>query len=825
MDVISTILGDFWAGLSYLGSFNYWAAFLLAVFITVPIALLPGISATLVMAVMIPFIVISVDDPVVGIVMLATLTGIDNTLDSIPSILLGIPGGATQVTFLEGNQLAQRGQAAHTLGAVYAVSAIGGVVGAIALALIIPVIAPFVLAFQFAEKAAMAIFGVAMVAALSGGALIKGFVAALLGLLMSAIGPTGLDVRYAFGQEWLTFARLDLIAVSIGVFALPEIIDLTMTRKPLAPKDAKISYNEIFRGARYGFARWPVAIRQSIFGVFLGAVPGIGSGVVDWMSYAFGIFWTKDKSQFGKGSLDGVLFAESAQNSKEAGQAVPTLALGIPGGRAWAFIIIALAAYGIAPGPRMLAERGDITIMIVLSLGLGNLFVTMLGLLFTRQMARLTLIPYPVLGFLVVAVSILAAYLQLVNLSAITIVLAGAGLGMFMKRYKWPRPPMLIGFILGPIIETNLRDSVNLYGNWGETFTRPIFIILVVLALIVAALFTKFMSAPQAMEPLPGGAPPPAGGSGDEPSRFRMLAERLARAYRAWVAGLKHPRWVALGAALSAVTLLDLILASVFLEGPTVGHIGRLLIVAALTQYASSLRVPSDVSVQAGPRGVRSLRWRWNEDQWFSGLIIIALVYAIWEASRFSLIGETGELVRNVRLDALPLMGLLPETARSFQLLAFLPEIPIWQGGFSTSGRWFPATLAWIALPLVVVQFFREGLGSKTGEIMDIGIRSRGMAGARSAGLIFIVMLAAMLLIAGFFVEGLKWGSVFIATLGPMVMMQNRTGVIGGVISGAIILVLVMIFFDFLVALIWPPPFLLEWLQAREILWFRVPAI
>ena len=699
LDTVGGIFGDFWAGFSYLGSLSYWAAFLLAVFITVPIALLPGISATLVMAIMIPFIVISVEDPVVGIVMLATLTGIDNTLDSIPSILLGIPGGATQVTFLEGNQLAQRGQAAHTLGAVYAVSAIGGVVGAIVLALIVPIVAPFVLEFQFAEKAAMAIFGVAMVAALSGGALIKGFLAALLGLLLSTVGPSGLDFRYDFGQEWLQFARLDLIATSIGVFALPEIIDLTMTRKPLAPKDARISYNEIFKGARYGFSRWPMAVRQSLFGVFLGAVPGIGSGVVDWMAYAFGIFWSKDKTQFGKGSLEGVLFAESAQNSKEAGQALPTLALGIPGGRAWAFVIVAMAAYGLAPGPRMLAERGDITIMIILSLGLGNLMVTMLGLGFTRQMARLTLIPYPVLGFLVVAVSLLAAYLQLVNLSAITIVLIGAALGMFMKRYRWPRPPMLIGFILGPIIETNLRDSASFYG-WVGTFTRPIFIVLVIIAIIVAALFTKFMRTPQSIE---GSLeqPTPAGGSGERPAR------RL-----------------------------------------------------------------------------RNLRWRWREDLWFSAAATVALVYAIWEATRFSLFG-------------------------------FLPGFPLGEGGFSTSGRWFPATLAWIALPLVVIQFFREGFGSKTGDIMDIGIRSRGMEGARSAGVIFLVMLAAMLLITGFVHEGLKWGAVFIATLGPMVMMQNRTGVIGGVISGVLILVLVLVFFDFQVALIWPHPFMLEWLQAR----------
>ena len=481
------MIAGFIDGLSYLGNADYWFGFFFALAITVPVALIPGISATLIMAITIPFIVVSVSDPVVGLAMLAVLTGVDNTLDSIPAILLGMPGGATQVTFLEGNQLAQRGKAAHTLGAVYAVSAMGGLIGALSLALIIPVIAPFVLAFGFAEIAAMAMFGVAMVAALSGGAMLKGIFAGVLGLLLSTVGPgkVSLDFRYMFDQTWL-FDGLPLIATTIGVFALPEIIDLTMTRKPLAPKDSAISYGEIMRGARYGLSRWRMVIRQSLFGVFLGAVPGIGSGVVDWMSYAFGIFWTKDKTEFGKGSLDGVLFAESAQNAKEGGQAVPTLALGIPGGRAWAFVIVAMISYGIAPGQRMLQEHADITIMIVLSLGLGNLAVTMFGLLFTRQMARLTLIPYPVLGFLIIPISLLAAFQDTRDLSAITIVLVGTVLGMLMKRYKWPRPPLLIGFILGPIIENNIVNSVGRY-DWVGTFTRPLFIILFIIAIATAA--------------------------------------------------------------------------------------------------------------------------------------------------------------------------------------------------------------------------------------------------------------------------------------------------------------------------------------------------
>jgi putative tricarboxylic transport membrane protein len=690
------MLADFADGLSYLGNLGYWGGFLFAVFITVPIALLPGISATLVMALTIPFIIISVDDPVIGVAMLATLTGIDNTLDSIPAILLGMPGGATQVTFLEGNQLAQRGYAAHTLGAVYAVSALGGMIGALMMALLIPMIKPVVLAFGFAEIAAMAMFGVAMVAALSGGAMVKGLFAACFGLLLSTVGPAGvtLDFRYMFDQDWL-WNGLPLIATTIGVFALPEIIDLTMTRKPLAPKEANITYSEIFRGARYGMSRWPMTIRQSLFGVFFGAIPGIGSGVIDWMSYALGIAFTKDKSEFGHGSLEGVLFAEAAQNAKEGGQAIPTLALGIPGGRAWAFVMLGMLAYGIAPGPRMLEEHADITIMIVLSLGLGNLMVTMLGLGFTRQMAMLTKIPYPVLGFLIIPISFLAAFQQTGDNSAITIVLGGAALGLAMKRYKWPRPPLLIGFILGPIIENNIINSVGRY-DWVGTFTRPLFLVLFVLAIVTAVLFTKFMDFSGGGTVIPGqgvkaaapGLIPPSGSSPDAPSG---LAARFT-----------------------------------------------------------------------------GLRWRWSEKQVFTLAMVALMVYGIWEATSYSFFG-----------------------------------------------RWFPMGLTVIAFVLVTYTFITEGFGRKTGDIMDIGIRSAGMEGARVAGAMFVGLLLLMLVVMGF--VGLAWAAIVIALLGPMVMMQNKTGYIGGVISGVAITLLIYFFFggvfgsDGFLAVLWPDPFLMEY--------------
>jgi TctA family transporter len=681
------MLGDFVDGLSYLGNLSYWGAFWFAVLITVPIALIPGISATLVMAITIPFIIISVDDPVIGIAMLATLTGIDNTLDSIPAILLGMPGGATQVTFLEGNQLAQRGRAAHTLGAVYAVSAMGGIIGAVAMAMVIPIITPFVLAFGFAEIAAMAMFGVAMVAALSGGAMVKGLFAAVFGLLLATVGPGGvtLDFRYAFDQVWLEFDGLPLIATTIGVFALPEIIDLTMTRKPLAPPNAVINYDEIFTGFRYGLTRWRMAIRQSLFGVFFGAVPGIGSGVIDWMSYALGIFFTKDKSQFGHGALAGVLFAEAAQNAKEGGQAIPTLALGIPGGRAWAFIIVAMLAYGVAPGPRMLQEHADITIMIVLSLGLGNLAVTMLGLGFTRQMARLTKIPYPVLGFVIIPISFLAAFQNTADISAIAIVLGGAVLGLLMKRYRWPRPPLLIGFILGPIIEDNIHVSVLRYG-WAETFTRPLFIILFITAVATAVIFVRFIGSGTSSAPVDasGSVAPPVGGAPDAPSGFAQK--------------------------------------------------------------------------------IRGLHWRWSEKQWFTLALIGMMVYVMYEATSFSFVG-----------------------------------------------RWFPMGLGIIGLTLTTIEFFMQGFGAKTGDIMDIGIRSEGMEGARQAGLLFLGLLTMMMILTG--TIGLKWAAIAIALVGPWVMMRNKTGIIGGLIGGILILALNVIFFDYLLAVFWPDPFILDWFR------------
>lgn len=504
---------DYLSELGFLGNPAYWAVLIAAVGLAGVAGLIPGIGTTTIAAIAIPLLVFNVADPVIALTFLAALGGVNNTLDSVPAVLLGYPGAATQVTFLEGHQLAMRGQAAYTLGAVYAVSAIGGVVGAVVLLITMPFLRPILVRFSFPEIAAMALFGVLMVSVLSRGAMLKGLIAGLMGILIGTAGISFIagDSRFDLGTLYL-YEGFPLIPTLIGVFALPELIDLTMRGQAISPPGS-VSTSEVMRGARYGLSRWPMAIRQSLFGVFLGAVPGIGSAVVDWLAYAFGIGFAKDKSTFGKGNIDGVLFAESAQNSKEGGQAIPTLAFGVPGGTAWAIVMAAMLIYGVTPGLGMLGTHLNVTLSLVITLALGNLLITILGMMFTGQIAKLTLVPYPLLAAALIPLVFIAAFQTNNHWGDILTVCGMTALGLTMKWLGWPRPPLILGFILGPIIERNLWPSIQVWG--AEMILRPISLTLVVLAVLGVVYMTKAMGR--------GGAAATAVASSD-------LADELATA-------------------------------------------------------------------------------------------------------------------------------------------------------------------------------------------------------------------------------------------------------------------------------------------------------
>ena len=522
-------------GLGHLGTSTYWFTFGAAVLIAAAAGVIPGLSAPLLMALAIPFVVFTIDDPVVGIVFLATITGVEEMLDVLPIIAMGHPGGG-QVTFIEGRPLSQRGQAARALGFVYVVSAIGGLVGAVILLLAMPVLRPFILSFGFGEIGAMGLFGVALVGALSRGAMIKGLAAGLLGILLATVGTdpfTGTD-RYTLGSLQLD-SGLPLIAVTVGLFALPEMFDLTMTRRALASSSAALNIREVFAGAGMAFKKTPLIIRHSILGVMMGAIPGVGARVVSWLSYGVGIALSKDKSQFGKGSFDGLVFSESVQSAKEGGQAIPTLAMGIPGGFSWAFVLVAMLAYGISPGPPMLTRFADITTLIVVSLVLGNAALAIVGLLASGQLAKLSRIPYPMIAAAIIPLAFLSSFQDMRHWLAIPIVLGFAVVGMLMKFFRWPRPPMILGFILGPIIEHNLLSAVSIHGAVGM-LTRPITITLIFLSIAVGVGFTLLASKSESTERMmtEASSTAPSGGSPDPPPAESSPKKATRFVWRSW---------------------------------------------------------------------------------------------------------------------------------------------------------------------------------------------------------------------------------------------------------------------------------------------------
>jgi TctA family transporter len=490
------------AGLAWLGTSTYWLAFFAAVFMAAAAGLVPGLSATLLMALAVPFIVFHIQDPVIGIVMLATITAVEEILDVLPIVALGYPG-VGQVTFLEARPLVARGYAARTLGFIYVVALAGGLIGAIALLLVIPIIKPFILQFSFAEIGAIGVFGVAMVGALSRGAMIKGIASGAFGMLISTVGLsvfTG-EARYTFGQ--LEFQEgLPLIATVVGLFALPEMADLLMTRQTVSSADATFGTAEVFKGARIAFKYWRLIIRHSLLGVFLGAIPGIGARVVSWLSYGIGISLTKNRRQFGRGSYRGLVFSEAVQSSKEGGHAIPTLALGVPAGQAWVFVVVAMIAYGVSPGPQFLSQHTDIVVLIVVSLVLGNAMLAAIGMLWSGRLAKMSRLPYPMLCAVIVPLAILSAFQETRHWTAVPIVLGFAGLGFVMKYFRWPRPPLVLGFILGKIVEQNMLTAISLYGVVG-VLERPLTIGLIIGAIAIAVFLTRIGNAAMPRQPEP----------------------------------------------------------------------------------------------------------------------------------------------------------------------------------------------------------------------------------------------------------------------------------------------------------------------------------
>jgi putative tricarboxylic transport membrane protein len=455
---------------------------LLGVLVGLVVGILPGLGGIAGMAILLPFIYGM--DPVSALGMLIGLVAVIPTGDTFTSVMMGIPGSsASQATVLDGFPLAKKGEAARALSAAFFSSMLGGVFGALVLTAAIVVARPLILLFSSAELFMLAVFGLSMVAVLAGKNLAKGVAAAGLGLIIGSIGdaPATGEFRMTLGIDYL-YDGVPLVVVAMGMFAVPEIIDLLKRGQAIAETYAL--GGGWARGFRDVLRNPGLVLRCSGLGCVIGALPGLGGSVVDWIAYSHVLQTTRDRSNFGKGEIRGVIAPESANNACQGGALIPTLLFGIPGSGSMAVFLGGMILIGIQPGVTMVDTRLDLTYAIIWSLAIANVFGAGICALLARQVARLTALPFVYLAPFMIMIILFAAYQATRSVADLVALVVMGLLGVYLRRFGWPRPALLIGFVLAPGAETYLYQAVQFY-DWAWIVRPGVLIILAITVLSV----------------------------------------------------------------------------------------------------------------------------------------------------------------------------------------------------------------------------------------------------------------------------------------------------------------------------------------------------
>lgn len=471
-------------GLGLIFQWEVIGYFVLGCVVGILLGAVPGMGGAIGLVLLLPFTFSM--EPVAAFALLLASWASTSTSGAITSVLLGVPStAASQATILDGYPMAKRGEAARALGASFTASAIGGVCGALALGISLPLILPVILAFESPEQFMLGLLGLAMVGSLSGNSITKGVVAALFGLLLATIGlPDSAAIpRYTFGTLYM-LDQLPMIPVLLGLFAIPEIIEIAAKNVSIAREvEEDNSKSNLVTGVRDAFARLGLVIRCSVIGAYIGMLPGLGASVVGWVTYGHAKQSVKDSEQFGQGDVRGLLAPEAANNALRGGALIPTLTLGIPGSVGTAILMGALIMHGLRPGPSMLTSELPMTFSFVWMIAIASVVATLVLLVTVKQVAKISLLPGHLVVPAVMLFVFMGAWLGSNSMGAwITCVVFGF-IGFVMKRADWPRPPVVLALVLGPILERSFQISNRLHPDYSW-LQRPI---VLVLLLIIAA--------------------------------------------------------------------------------------------------------------------------------------------------------------------------------------------------------------------------------------------------------------------------------------------------------------------------------------------------
>jgi putative tricarboxylic transport membrane protein len=493
------------AALAQMLTLEHFIFLSIGTFLGLVIGLLPGLGGTAMMALLLPFVFGKDPGPVLA--MMIGLLAVNNTADTFPAVLMGIPGSSSsQATILDGFPMAKRGEAARALGAAFSASLIGGLFGALVLTLAVQFARPIILGIGFGEMLMLIILALTMIGMMTGASPLKGLATCALGLLLGSVGTSRATGEYRFDFDTIYLSDgISVVIVGLAMFAIPEIVEILRTRVRIS------STQKLGAGTLRGFVEtlkhFGLVLRCSSIGTMLGALPGMGGPIITWIAYGHMVQTTKDRDNLGKGDIRGVIAPESANNSDNGGQLIPTLMFGIPGSASMALFLGALIMMGIEPGVGMMTRHLDLTFVIVWSLALANVLGAGICLILAKPIARLTVVPFALLAPFMIGIIYFAAY-QVTRVWPDLIALFVLGvLGVYMKRFGWSPPALLIGFVLSPRLEVVLYQSIQVYGYSFLERTG----VQIILALIVLSIFVAIRVRPQRRPLTPDGPHAPVG--------------------------------------------------------------------------------------------------------------------------------------------------------------------------------------------------------------------------------------------------------------------------------------------------------------------------
>ncbi|MCC6210071.1 MAG: tripartite tricarboxylate transporter permease [Burkholderiales bacterium] len=486
------ILNSLWAGFEVALRAPNLAACFFGVFVGTLIGVLPGIGPVTAMALLMP-VTLSVA-PETGIIMMAGIYYGSMYGGSTASILVNIPGeAASVVTCLDGHQMARQGRAGPALGMAALASFIAGTFAIVAMMLVAPTLAQWAIAFGPAEYFSLMVLGLTLLSFLTQGSLAKALLMACLGVVLGLIGTDVIN-----GNQRLTFGRLELldgvsiVPVVMGLFGVAEILanlEHTLRREVVHARIGGLWPSL----ADWAASRWAIA-RGTLLGFFVGTLPGGGAVIASFASYALEKKLSKTPERFGNGAIEGVAGPEAANNSAAGGAFIPLLTLGIPPNVIMALLLGAFVVHGIQPGPLLMVNKPDVFWGVIASMYIGNVMLLVLNMPLIGMWVQVLKVPYRVLFPLILLFCIVGVFAANAAVFDVFVMMLFGVLGYLFRKFGYEPAPLVLAFVLGPMLENNLRKALILsQGSFATFVERPISA--ACLALALAALAAPLLPA------------------------------------------------------------------------------------------------------------------------------------------------------------------------------------------------------------------------------------------------------------------------------------------------------------------------------------------